>query len=107
MKKVAQCRDYHSRRVGLGLLIVTTGVWFQHCVNYEYYYECNSQSTANGRCIKRTLHQPLSNLPGTGETVIKEAVLPHGGWCIALRLAEVCDLPKRGRLGCVIFVRGR
>ena len=82
-------------------------VWFRNYVSYEYHCECNSQSTTDGKCINRALRQMLSNLPGTGDTVIKEAVLPHGGWCIALRLAEVCDLPKRGRLGCVIFGRGR
>ena len=47
-----------------------------------------------------------ANLPGTGDTVIKQAV-PSGGDCgLALRPVEACDFPKRGKLGCVIFGRG-
>ena len=46
------------------------------------------------------------NLPGTGDTMIKKVVPSGRGQCIAPRLAEACDLPKRGRLGCVIFVSG-
>ena len=46
------------------------------------------------------------NLPGTGDTVINQAVPPGGDPGIALRRVEACDLPKRGRLGCAIFGRG-
>ena len=48
----------------------------------------------------------LGNLPGTGDTVIKQAVPPGGDWGIALCPVEACDLPKRGRLGCAIFASG-
>ena len=46
------------------------------------------------------------NLPGTGDTVIIQAVPSGGDRGIALRSVEACDLPKRGRLGCIIFGRG-
>ena len=46
------------------------------------------------------------NLPGIGDTVIKQAVPPGGDLCIALGQVEACDLPKRGRLGCAIFGSG-
>ena len=46
------------------------------------------------------------NLPGTGDTVIKQAVPPGGDSGLALCRVEACDLPKRGRLGCAIFGRG-
>ena len=46
------------------------------------------------------------NLPGREDTVIKQAVPPGGDLGIALCRVEACDLPKRGRLGCVIFGRG-
>ena len=46
------------------------------------------------------------NLPGTGDTMIKKVVPSGGGQCIAPRLVEACDLPKRGRLGCTIFDSG-
>ena len=46
------------------------------------------------------------NLPGTGDTVINQAVPPGGDSGIALCWVEACDLPKRGRLGCAIFGRG-
>ena len=46
------------------------------------------------------------NLPGTGDTVINQAVPPGGDPGIALRRVEACDLLKRGRLGCAIFGRG-
>ena len=48
----------------------------------------------------------FDNLPGTGDTMIKKVVPSGRGQCIAPRLAEACDLPKRGRLGCVIFDSG-
>ena len=35
--------------------------------------------------------------------MITKAGSPGGGQCSAHRLAEVCDSPKRGELGCVIF----
>ena len=47
-----------------------------------------------------------ANLPGIGDTVIKQAVPPGGDLCIALGQVEACDLPKRGRLGCAIFGSG-
>ena len=46
------------------------------------------------------------NLPGTGDTVISQAVPPGGDSGIALRRVEACDLPKHGRLGCTIFGSG-
>ena len=46
------------------------------------------------------------NLPGTGDTVINQAVPPGGDSGIALCWVEACDLLKRGRLGCAIFGRG-
>ena len=52
-------------------------------------------------CLKRE-----DNLPGTGDTVITQAVPSGGDRGIALRSVEACDLPKRGRLGCIIFDRG-
>ena len=48
----------------------------------------------------------MVNLPGTGDTVIKQAVPPCGGPGIALRWVEACDCPKRGQLGCAIFDSG-
>jgi len=48
----------------------------------------------------------LVNLPGTGDTVIKQAVPPGGDSGLALCRVEACDLLKRGRLGCAIFGRG-
>ena len=48
----------------------------------------------------------MINLPGIGDTVIKQAVPPSGDLCIALGQVETCDLPKRGRLGCAIFDSG-
>ena len=38
--------------------------------------------------------------------MITKAGSPGGGQCIAPRLAEVCDSPKRGELGCAIFGSG-
>ena len=38
--------------------------------------------------------------------MITKAGSPGGGQCIAPRLAEVCDSPKRGELGRVIFGSG-
>lgn len=56
--------------------------------------------------IKAESLERQANLPGTGDTVIKQAV-PSGGDCgLALRPVEACDFPKRGKLGCVIFGRG-
>ena len=43
------------------------------------------------------------NLPGTGDTVINQAVPPGGDSGIALRRVEACDLPKLGRPGCAEF----
>ena len=48
----------------------------------------------------------ILNLPGTGDTMIMKVVPSGGGQCIAPRLVEACDLPKRGRLGCIIFDSG-
>ena len=38
--------------------------------------------------------------------MITKAGSPGGGQCIAPRLAEVCDSPKRGELGRAIFGSG-
>ena len=38
--------------------------------------------------------------------MITKAGSPGGGQCIAPRLAEVCDSPKRGELGRAIFDSG-
>ena len=46
------------------------------------------------------------NLPGTGDTVIKQAVPSGGDSGLALCRVEACELLKRGRLGCTIFGRG-
>ena len=48
----------------------------------------------------------IVNLPGTGDTMIMKVVPSGGDQCIAPRLVEACDLPKRGRLGCTIFDSG-
>ena len=50
--------------------------------------------------------EEVGNLPGTGDTMIKKVVPSGGDQCIAPRLVETCDLPKRGRLGCAIFDSG-
>ena len=38
--------------------------------------------------------------------MINKADGPGGGQAFALRLAEACDSPKRGELGCTIFDSG-
>ena len=48
----------------------------------------------------------IVNLPGTGDTMIMKVVPSGGDQRIAPRLVEACDLPKRGRLGCIIFDSG-
>ncbi len=57
-------------------------------------------------CIKPWLRLFKVNLPGTGDTVITKAVPSGGDLCIALCQVEACDFPKRGKLGCAIFVSG-
>lgn len=50
------------------------------------------------KLLRKTTHfKPISvYLPGTGATVILEAVPPGRGPTIALRWAEACDRPKCG-----------
>ena len=47
-----------------------------------------------------------SYLPGSGDTVIKQAVLPRRGLAIALRRVDPCDSPKCGELGSTISDSG-
>ena len=85
---------------------------------YEYdhvvceYHFVGAQPELNPQALRWTLGYKMrlrsreSNLPGTRDTVIKQAVPSGGDSGLALCRVEACDLPKRGRLGCAIFARG-
>ena len=70
------------------------------------FFRSTHKCLPTNQCIKASLNTLEVNLPGIGDTVIKQAVPPGGDLCIALGQVEACDLPKRGRLGCAIFGSG-
>ena len=51
------------------------------------------------------LPRPIINLPGTGDTVIQQAVPPGGDSALHLAVLKLA-IAQTGRLGCIIFGRG-